>query len=262
MIWPSKEQFSELVIENKIIPVWKSVPIGDNSPISVYERLGGPNNHSFIFESGKGTEKIARYSFVGGDPFLVFKSYGKKITIEKGGKTEKFEDSPLKVLKDIMDNYQSITNHSLPKFFGGAIGYFSYDLVRQIEKIPNTSVDELEIPEVYLLMVDWVYIFDHLEDKIYLVANVPSDNLNKAGYQAACEKLTQLEQKLAGEWIPYEKTLTTKKLKIKQLRANFLEEEFAHVVTKGKEYIAAGDIFQVNLSVRLYRKLQVPPYLV
>lgn len=262
MIWPSKEQFAQLVTENKIIPVWKSVPIGDNTPISVYERLGGPNNHSFIFESGKGAEKIARYSFVGGDPFLVFKSYGKSITIEKGGKTEEFEDSPLKILKDIMNNYQSISSHSLPKFFGGAIGYFSYDLIRQIEKIPNTSVDELEIPEIYLLIVDWVYIFDHLKDKLYLVANVPSDNLNDDGYLAACEKIAQLEQKLAAEWVPYENTLTTKKLKRKQLRANFLEEEFAHIVTKGKEYIAAGDIFQVNLSVRLYRKLQVPPYLI
>ncbi|MDW7675431.1 MAG: anthranilate synthase component I [Bacillota bacterium] len=262
MIWPSEKQFHQLTQENKIIPIWKELPIGDITPISMYERLGGPENNSFIFESGKGAEKIARYSFVGGSPFLVFKSYGDKIMIEKQGKTEEYQGVPLKELKAFVNNYQSIRCPQLPKFFGGAIGYFSYDLVRQIEKIPNTAVDELEIPEIYMLFVDWVCLFDHLEKKIILVVNVPKDQLTQEGYEAAVEKLAKLEDVLKQEWIPYEKSLTTKQLKKRQLRANFLEEEFAHVVTKGKEYIAAGDIFQVNLSVRLYRKLEVPAYLV
>ncbi|MBS4026256.1 MAG: anthranilate synthase component I [Clostridia bacterium] len=262
MTWPTKEHFNQLCLENKIIPMYKCLPLGNETPVSVYERIGGPENHSFVFESGKGAEKIARYSFVGGKPFLVFKSKGNNINLIKGDQTEEFEGAPLKVLKEIMDSYQSISTHNLPHFFGGAIGYFSYDLVRQIEKIPNTAVDELEIPEVYLLMVDWVYLLDHQEEKLYLVVNVPKDCLNDLGYQAALEKIDWMEQVLSEEWIPFEKTLPTKGLKKKQLRANLLEEEFAHIVSSGKEYIAAGDIFQVNLSVRLYRKLQVPPYLV
>jgi anthranilate synthase component 1/para-aminobenzoate synthetase component 1 len=262
MIWPTDQHFKLLCKENKIIPMYKCLPLADETPITVYEKLGGPENHSFILESGKGAEKIARYSFVGGKPFLIYQSRGNNISIIKEGQNEVLEGAPLKVLKEIMNSYQSISSHNLPFFFGGAIGYFSYDLVRQIEKIPNTAVDELEIPEIYLLFVDWIYIFDHLEDKLYLVVNIPKTCLDDKGYQKALEKIDWMEQVLAREWVPFEKTLTTRKLKKKQIRANFLEEEFAHIVSKGKEYIAAGDIFQVNLSVRLYRQLQVPPYLV
>ena len=262
MIWPTATQFKEFHRENKIIPVWTKISMGDNTPINLYERLGGPQKHSFILESGKGAEKIARFSFVGNNPFLIFHSYNDKITVTSGTSREEYVGNPIDILQDIMGKYPSIVCEELPKFPGGAIGYFSYDLVRFIEKMPQTAVDELLIPEMYLMFVDWVYIFDHLEQQLYLVVNsMPGYDVEES-YQRVCKKLEEMKQLINKSWKPYETELKTKKIKKRLFKANFIEEEFAHVVSNAKEYIAAGDIFQVNLSVRLYRELHVSPYLV
>ncbi|MGF7186562.1 anthranilate synthase component 1/para-aminobenzoate synthetase component 1 [Desulfitispora alkaliphila] len=258
MIFPSRSEFKQLEATGNIIPVFKEYPMGEHSPVSVYEKLGGPKDNTFILESGKGAEKISRYSFVGGNPFLTFKSYGTKVELESKGRIESYEGNPLDILKDLFSKFDCVKSSQLPKFFGGGIGYFSYDVVRHIERLPDTAEDELNIPEIYLMFVDWVCIFDHLEGTIKLVVNAMDGN----NYDEVSKRLNELEDKIFNNsgHAPWSWECDGKARDKGKLQANFTEEEFAQIVRKGKEYIAAGDIFQVNLSVRLSKELQVPAY--
>src|SRR4030066_524770 len=165
MITPSKRNFLELVRNGKLPPLHKEIPYFH--PHLIYESLASPN--SFLLESMKGPMKIARYSFIGLDPYAVFRVKNGLIEIESLGKTTAVSGKPLNILKELVSSYKQVPSEHLPPFQGGAVGVLSYDFVQYLEKLPTVAVDDLNLPDAHFLMVDKLIAFDHQEQKCWVI---------------------------------------------------------------------------------------------
>ncbi|ADL13790.1 anthranilate synthase component I [Acetohalobium arabaticum] len=257
MYFPTKEELEVLAEEGNLIPVYRKIPLNDETPISVIEKLDGSSDDFFLLESGKGPENIARYSFLGYKPFMVFRSKGDKITITKEEEIIEKTGHPLIELKQIMDQYQPVEVDKLPKFYGGAIGYFSYDVGRFFEELPTDAEDDLELPEIFFAFTDRVIVFDHVAEELIIISNLrleqgEVDNL----YAQAQEEIDGIITAITGNDYQDEiKDFSDTDLAFNEedldYNASFSRDEFAAAVRQAKEYIKAGDIFQVNLSVRV-----------
>ena len=214
-------------------------------------------------------EKTGRYSFVTADPYLIFRSKGETVELSlpatpagKYGKRAAMKRKPLQKLRELMSNYRTARIPGLPPFTGGAIGFLSYDFVRQFEKLPQRAVADLDIPEAYFIFVDQVIAFDHILNKAWVIVNPgareqemgfrkPDPDQGERLYDEAAERLTALSSKLmetrAGEDGPLSED-APHRLK---LEPNMTQAEFESMVKRCKEYISAGDIYQANLSQRL-----------
>jgi para-aminobenzoate synthetase component 1 len=218
-----------------------------------------PKSFSFFLDSGMDPPKLGRYSFMGSDPFLVMKSRGDEITLIKDGVEEKGWGSPFDTLGELLEKYRLNRREYPVPFTGGASGYFSYDLCHFIERLPKTAVDDLNLPECYLGFYDAIVAFDHLANKTYLISTgFPETDEGKRRRRAEA-RLNDLRNLVLLvpppniiENIPSDKGIA--------LRANFSHEGYLAAVAKAREYICAGDIFQVNLSQRYDTDLPAPPY--
>ena len=229
-------------------PISKELPF-TMSPLEVYERVR--RKHSFLLESVKGNKKTGRYSFIGIEPFMVFKSKGEEIEIQRGEVTEQINGSPLKILKKLLSAYR-ITRplQSIP-FLGGVVGFFSYDLVHFFEKLPRNAKDDLHIPDIFLVFVDKVIAFDNHERKAFIVVNpwIQEKGLSLTEtYDKGMEDIREIEEKIKVEGRQPE-VVSQKNRKIIPL-SNMTKERYIEMVKRCKGYIAAGDIFQANLSQR------------
>jgi len=226
---------------------------------------------SFFLDSGMDTEKLGRYSFIGSDPFLVLRSRGKRIELLQGGRQEVINGNPFDVLGELLEKYAMAPNSYPIPFTGGAVGYFSYDLCHFIERLPATAIDDLQLPECYLAFYDAVLAFDHLEGRAY-VASTGFPHLEEASrIKRAKERLDELKATIAEAPCP-ETALSSKKVetpcsetalsskKEVVLSSNFTREQYIRAVAAAREYICAGDIFQVNLSQRFDADLPISPY--
>ena len=214
--------------------------------------------YSFWLDSGMDPQKLGRYSFMGSDPFLVMKSRGDEITLIRDGAEEKRRGNPFDVLGKLLESYK-IDRGELPvPFSGGAVGYLGYDLCHFIEKLPKKAIDDLNLPECYLCFYDAVVAFDHLENKVYIVSTGFPESGEKRRERAEA-RLNELRSGVATAPPPAE--IKEKKagggLKLK---GNFSHEGYLVAVTRAREYIGAGDIFQVNLSQRFEAEMPAPPY--
>src|SRR4030066_1425602 len=165
MITPSKRNFLELVRNGKLPPLHKEIPYFH--PHLIYESLASPN--SFLLESMKGPMKIARYSFIGFDPYAIFRVKNGLIEIESPGKKTAVSGKPLNILKELVSSYKQVPSEHLPPFQGGAVGVLSYDFVQYLEKLPNLAVDDLNLPDAHFLMIDKLVAFDHQEQKCWVI---------------------------------------------------------------------------------------------
>jgi para-aminobenzoate synthetase component 1 len=214
---------------------------------------------SFFLDSGMDPAKLGRYSFMGSDPFLVMRSRGDAITLIRDGVEEVSKGNPFDVLGELLDTYTLDGSKAGVPFTGGAVGYFSYDLCHFIERLPKTAVDDLNLPECYLGFYDAIVAFDHLANKTYLISTgFPETDEGKRRRRAEA-RLNDLRNLVLLvpppniiENIPSDKGIA--------LRANFSHEGYLAAVAKAREYICAGDIFQVNLSQRYDTDLPAPPY--
>jgi len=217
---------------------------------------------SFFLDSGMGTQRLGRYSFMGSDPFLIMRSHGRDINLlgpdgEKGA-----SGNPFDVLGGLLQEYKLDGNPTALPFVGGVVGYLSYDLGHFIEKLPSKAVDDLQLPECYLGFYDAVAIFDHLEGRAY-IASTGFPEKGSEWQKRAELRLEELKRMLAD-------ASTLKELEAKQfdqpaskrvnLRSNFTHEGYLEAVQKARDYIIAGDIFQVNLSQRFEADMPLPPY--
>ncbi len=214
---------------------------------------------SFFLDSGMDPGKLGHYSFIGCDPFLVLRSRGSEITLLHANAQETINGNPFDVLGKLLEVYQVEPHPSIP-LVGGAVGYFSYDLCHFIERLPSTAVDDLEFPDCYLGFYDVVLVFDHRENRVYLVSSgFPHLEEGKRRRRAE-ERLEEMKGKLS-EVPPFSEDLVANPVaKGIPLRSNFTREEYIRAVATAREYIAAGDIFQVNLSQRFETDLVVPAY--
>jgi anthranilate synthase component 1 len=245
---PSLEEVKKLQSQGNVIPVYKSVIADFLTPVSAFLKLERNRSHAFLLESIEGGERIARYSFLGGDPFLIKRC--------RDGQPAGFMEN----LRATMARFKSVKLPNLPPFTGGAVGYFGYDMVRTIEDIPQTGVDDLGVDDAVLMFYKTVLAFDHLRHQIHIISNVivgESNELIEDQYRKAVEEIAQIEAELRA---PLEMPPATRAEGDVVVRSNFARHDFINAVGKAKEYIAAGDIFQVVLSQRFEVDLQASAF--
>lgn len=258
MYYPSLEGFLKLSRTSNVIPVYKEISADLDTPVSAFLKLK-KDNYAFLLESVEGQEKIARYSFLGSSPSIIFKSKAKNIQLIYPGRksTLRFVTSgdPLDEIKKIMKDFKPANIKGLPRFYGGFVGYIGYDTVRFFEKLPDKNPDDLKLPDSVFILTDNILVFDHVNHTIKIIVNVilpkqrkkPSRIKKTEAYANAIKKIESIHQDLRRPLIEKENKRNKHKINI---ISNFKKSEFQDIVNKGKSYIKRGDIIQVVLSQR------------
>ena len=274
MYYPSKQEFIAKSSQGNLIPVYREILADLETPVSAFQKID-EGEYSYLLESVEGGEKIARFSFLGSRPSLIIKSKDKKIEIiemdnrtpepgrEPKCKVKKFafKGDPLTKIKELMDNFKFVQVEGLPRFCGGLVGYMGYDTVRFFEQLPDGNPDDLGLADYIFILTDTILIFDHLEHKIKVVANVQIEGNPELAYQEAIGKIDRIIEKISGPNRKIKNVETGKRLQKKlEIKSNFTREEFESTVLKAQEYIRAGDIIQVVLSQRFEIELSSSPF--
>ncbi|MCX5717678.1 MAG: anthranilate synthase component I [Nitrospirae bacterium] len=262
MLYPDIKEFKSLCGKGNLIPVYREILADIDTPVSAFLKIG--KSPSFLLESVVGGEKWARYSFLGTNPSKVIKGWGKKIEIrERGRKPVVFEaDDPVDVLKKEIALYMPVDVPGLPRFSGGLVGYMGYDMVRFFERVPDSKKTGIDLPDMFFMLADTMLIFDSLKQKIKVVSNVHVEGKSPAkAYKEAVKKIEGIVEKLKSARVISQKPEVRSKKTFSKYTSSFkTREAFEEAVLKSKEYIAAGDIFQVVLSQRFERKSDVDPF--
>ena len=232
------------------------------SPLDAFE-LFREKQFSFFLDSGMDANKLGRYSFMGSDPFLVLSSRGSEITVAKGSEKSGLSGNPLDVLNHFLGVYRLDPCSSPVPFIGGAAGYFSYDLCHFIERLPTTATDDLKLPECYFGLYDLVLAFDNLKGKAYIISTGFPELREEKRMERAAQRLNEVKDKLAevaGSGTRAPLTPVSSPTTPATLKGNFTHQEYLAAVEKARQYIIAGDIFEVNLSQRFEAELSITPY--
>lgn len=263
MFYPSIEKVKELAGSFSIVPISMEVYADMETPISLFKRFES-SKFCFLLESVEGGEKWARYSFIGRNPFLTVKSNGKQITIEeKNGSTRIIDGNPVTVLKELMEEFRAPDLPALPRFNGGAVGFFGYDLIRHFENLPNVPPDDIGLPESHFMFTDEVIVFDHLKQKIHIVVNMHVNGNVERSYNSAVERIKEIYREIrSSRWKISDIIKPDFRENKKEFcyTSNISREQYCDHVRKAKEYIRDGDIFQVVLSQRLCVETQEDPF--
>ena len=259
--FPDFSVFETLASGVDLVPIYRRLVSDTLTPVSAFCRLDGGAN-SFLFESVVGGERIGRYSFLGAGPLMQVDAYDREVIITRDGKTERHVvDDPLTYLHELLNDYRAPHLPGLPRFCGGAVGYAGYDTVRYTEDLPNPPLNDRRLPDLSFAFYDRMVVFDQIQKTILVVAfaDVRQGNL-PAAYQAACERVDVVCEQLARP---------TDELRLTDIslsgdpqlpfRSNFTRDGYEAAVEKCKEYIRAGDIFQVVLSQRLELETKAQP---
>jgi len=253
MIKPDFKEFSRLARAATLVPVVKSVSADLLTPVSAFLAIAEKEPNAFLLESVERGEQIGRYTFLGARPYMRLRARGSAIEIARGRKRERRQGNVFQVVKQLLSEHKPASVPGLPPFTAGAVGYFSYDVVRQLEKIGEHAEDDLSLPDCELMFFDRLLAFDHLRHQIHIVAaaDVSRESPRRA-YDRAVRDIATLERKLAAGLRPamWRKSPKAKPGKLK-IHSGTTRARFLRSVERCKEYIAAGDIFQVVLSQRL-----------
>jgi len=251
MIQPDFKSFARLARGGNLVPVYENFTADLLTPVGAYLRIAHRAKYSFLLESVEGGENIARYTFVGADPAEVFRSRGTKCVIESGGSREEFDDNPIEALRRLMGRYKPVRVAGLPPLIGGAIGYFAYDMVRLIEKIPSTGSDELKLDDAVLMFYRGLLAFDHVRHRVWIVQNVFTEGPGslRSKYDAAVAEIERTRRKLQAP-LRTERAKRGPRRGRLLVRSNFTRARYISAVKRAKAYIRAGDIFQVVPSQR------------
>ena len=253
MIHPDYNQFSRLARDATLVPVAKTVTADLLTPVSAFLAVAEKSRNAFLLESIEGGEKIGRYTFLGAEPYMKVWSYGPRITIQSGRKRAQQSGNIFEVVKKMLRSRCPASIEGLPPFTAGAVGYFAYDVVRHLENIGERAKDDLSIPDCVLMFFDRVLVFDHLRHQIHITATADVSRENpREAYDRAVADIGKLERKLAAGLRPshWRKTSSSRAGRI-EIHRGTSREKFMRNVERAKEYIAAGDIFQVVLSQRV-----------
>ena len=259
MVHPDLSQFKRLSAKGNLIPVYREILADMDTPVSAFLKVKG--SPSFLLESVVGGEKWARYSFLGAEPSKIIRGWGKRIEIrERGKKPVVFEaDDPVEVLRKEMALFRPVSVEGLPRFSGGLVGYLGYDMVRFFENIPDKKAPGLDFPDMFFMLADTMLIFDSLKQKIKIVSNVSLDGRSPVkAYAEAVAKIDRLTEKLKRAKVKGQRPLRTR-ANNRFLSSFKTKNAFEKAVLRSKEYIAAGDVFQIVLSQRFERTSAVRP---
>ena len=262
MLQPDFKEFSRLAREATLVPVVKSVSADLLTPVSAFLAIAEKESHAFLLESVERGEQIGRYTFLGVRPYMRVKSHNGRVEIERGRRREVVQENIFQVVKRLLREHHPASIPGLPPFTTGAVGYFAYDVVRQLEKIGDHAKDDLSLPDAELMFFDRLLAFDHLRHQIHIMAaaDVSRESPRRA-YDRALRDIAALERKLASGLGPalWRKSAEAKTGKLK-VHAGTRREEYLRNVERCKEYIAAGDIFQVVPSQRFDFVPEVSPF--
>lgn len=244
------------------MPVYQELLMDLETPLSFFKRLER-DRYAFLLESVEGSERWARYSFLGTRPQRIFKATGRNIEIIERGKSKKLvDDAPLSVLEELLRHYRPVTAAGVPPFFGGALGYVSYDAVERFHQVASRKKDPLGMPEIFFMFVQTLVAFDNLKHTIKVIDNVEIETRTslRRAYDGAVKRIgrviSSLQRKPRGIE-PRDLGQTTGTLKF---RSNLTQEEFQDAVIRAKEYIKAGDIIQAVLCQRLESETASDPF--
>ena len=254
MIQPSKEFFIETLKQSGILPLYEEVTF--TPPCQVYESFAQPE--SFLLESVKGPDKIARYSLIGFNPCLVFKTKDGINEITCSGISTVVSGPPLSIMRGFADLYHQIPFDVLPPFQGGLCGMLSYDFAQYLEEVPHNAMDDLFLPDAHFFIVDKLIAFDHLLRKAWIIccpgveASLKSiRNIDwKEKYEEAECQIQEIKNILSRNLACEEGRLSGLSARV-EIKYEMKKRDYIDIVKKAKDYIAAGDIFQANLSQRL-----------
>jgi anthranilate synthase component I len=276
-IKPSLDEVRSLASEGNLIPVYAELPIDLDTPVSLFLKLAG-TEPSFLLESVVGGERVARYSFLGVriKEALVLKDGAllRHTLTDQGLKVEPFATPQgvtnghtpdvLDALRAEMERYRFVPRANLPRFCGGYVGYTGYDVVRQFERLPLTSQDTLCVPDAVYMLADTLVVFDHARNHLLIIANahIPAETAGNAGtveaaYEDAVARIKTIYARLDA---PIAGLTSDPSAVCSPTRANKTQAEYEQMVRDAKEYIKAGDIFQVVLSRRLERHTTAHPF--
>ena len=256
MYYPTLDEVKTLAGQGNLVPLYREINADLETPVSAYLKVAQPP-YSFLLESVEGGERMARYSFIGTEPFR---------TVRTGPGQPQGEVDPLLLVQEEMDKHTPVVIPGLPRFHGGGVGYLSYDAVRYFERVPSPAKDSLGLPEALFLFVDTLLVFDHIRHKIKVVSHVRLDGRDvEAAYGEAVGRIERLVERL-------DRPLTVQRPVSRQgvqtedgkrkhaSSSNVPRERFYDMVDRVKEYIYAGDVIQTVLSQRLAIPTQANPF--
>ena len=257
IVRPSFEDFCRFASSGAtLVPVVKSVAADLLTPVSAFLAISEGERNAFLLESVEGGEKVARYTFLGARPYMTLRSHGAEVKIRRGNREQYQAGSPIKILRELLRQHRPAQVPDVPPFTAGAVGFVAYDFVRQLEPVPSRARDDLRLPDCCFLFFDRLLAFDHVRHQIHIVSAADirgsrSQSDLRRAYDRALREIRSLERKLAGglsaHWLRPRRRAKPA-LKVQSVVSR---EDFIRQVQRAKEYIAAGDIFQVVLSGRL-----------
>ena len=253
------DEFKDLAQRGTFVPVCKEIVADLLTPVSAFLKVAEHSDYAFLLESVEGGEQVGRYSFLGKDPFLILRSRDGKTIVERMGDETESDKPFIATLRELMAGFHSPFVPGLPRFTGGAVGYLAYDAAAWFEPVTlqaTAGSDE----EAGFMLFDTVLAFDHVRHRILIIANarVTGDEDLDSLYQFACTKIEFVEREL-------DRTLSKAPPPVAapfEVSSNVTREEFERMVRTAKEYIAAGDVYQVVLSQRFEAHVEADPFTV
>ncbi len=265
-LFPEFERFSELASDATLVPVWREFLFDVDTAVTAYSKLAEPP-FGFLLESVVGGEQWARYTFLGSRPWGAWKLEGGRVswwTPERGW-SEVETDDPLADLHHRLEERQPAEVEGLPRFWGGAVGFFGYDVVRLVERLPDAPPSDLDLPDGLFVFTDVVLAIDNLKGRAMAIAAVPvepgaDEGQLRAAYERAAEKTDDVVRRLAAPMTVEPLALRAEPDSDPPFESSFAREDFEGAVERVREYIRAGDAFQVVLSQRLTVDLDAEPF--
>jgi anthranilate synthase component 1 len=260
MIQPDFKTFCRLARQGNLVPVYDTFTADTLTPVSAYLRLAHDARYACLLESVEGGEKIARYTFVGANPAEVFRYVNGACVLESESRVSWVQSNPIDYLRNRVERYRPVRVPGLPPLVAGAIGYFAYDMVRLVERIPDTARDDVGMDDAVMMFFLGLAVFDHVRHRVWIVRNVftGGEGSLRAKYNRAVREIRatrrRLDEPVSAE---HPKRRRDRPLKI---TSNFTRPRFLGAVRKAKEYIRAGDIFQVAVSQRFAAKTDADPF--
>jgi anthranilate synthase component 1 len=245
---PSMREFLTLSRKHSLVPVYRTVTADLETPVSAFLRIAAEEPEAFLLESVEGGEHVGRYTFIGVQPYKKMVARGTRITVREGRRERAFDGDIFEELKKALSGHTPARLPGLPPFTAGAVGFFAYDVVRQIERLPSLAKDELGVPDACLMFFDQVLAFDHVKKEIHLIVTADLTREAREGaYERSVRRLNRMEKRLASALPARRKKRPEGKLKVTSRTS---KAAFLKAVEKTKEYIASGDVFQCVLSQR------------
>src|SRR5690242_7645220 len=261
MIEPDFRTFSRLAREGNLVPVYDTYTTAVVTPVGAYFRLARHARYACLLESVEGGEKIARYTFVGAHPAEVFRYVNGACVLESESRISWVQSNPLDFLRNRIQRYRPARVPGLPPLVAGAIGYFSYDMVRLFERIPDKNRNDVGTDDAVMMFYLGLVVFDHVSHRVWVVRNVFTEGAGslRSKYRAAVREISETRRQLE---LPLDehRPEANRRGKPPRVESNFTRPQFLAAVRKSKQYIRAGDIFQVVISQRFSARTEANPF--